>query len=79
MRLFGRKAAGASSWFGADGLLTDSPDVMAEARDAFARLWHGFMTARVMIALMLLVMQASAYLMGQGASFSGSGGTVQRA
>jgi two-component system sensor histidine kinase PilS (NtrC family) len=27
------------------------------------------MTARVMIALMLLVMQASAYLMGQGASF----------
>lgn len=69
MRLFGRKADAASSWFGADGLLTDSPDVMAEARDAFARLWHGFMTARVMIALMLLVMQASAYLMGQGASF----------
>jgi two-component system sensor histidine kinase PilS (NtrC family) len=32
------------------------------------RLWHGFMTARVMTALVLLLMQGSAYLLGLGAS-----------
>ena len=32
---------------------------------AFARLWHGFMTARVMIAIVLLLLQASIYGLGQ--------------
>src|SRR4051812_14775386 len=32
---------------------------------AFARLWHGFMTARVMIAMVLLLLQGSIYGLGQ--------------
>lgn len=32
---------------------------------AFDRLWHGFMTARVMIALVLLALQASLFGLGQ--------------
>lgn len=32
---------------------------------AFVRLWHGFMTARVMIAMVLLLLQASIYGLGQ--------------
>lgn len=58
-----------SSWFGTGSVLPAGPAVVSTDHDAFDRLWRGFMTARVMIAVMLLVMQASAYLMGQGASF----------
>lgn len=58
----------ASSWFGSEHISDLSPPVTL-GHGAMDRLWHGFMTARVMIALMLLVMQGTAYLMGLGASF----------
>ena len=58
----------ASSWFGTEGL-TESAPALTPGQGAVDRLWHGFMTARVMIALVLLLMQGSAYLMGLGASF----------
>ncbi len=57
----------ASSWFGPDSL-SDAAPLQSPGHGALDRLWHGFMTARVMIALMLLVMQGTAYLMGLGAS-----------
>lgn len=57
----------ASSWFGSENL--PMPGLSAKTHpDAANRLWHGFMTARVMTALVLLLMQGSAYLLGLGAS-----------
>ncbi len=63
------EAEAPSSWFGDHGLppAYRMPAITGEA--ASGRLWHGFMTARVMIALVLLVLQASAYLLGQAVSF----------
>ena len=58
----------ASSWFGSEGPAVPDPSRKAP-HGAASRLWQGFMTARVMIALVLLLMQGSAYLMGLGASF----------
>jgi len=63
------RAEAASSWFGPDGIPPAPQTRKSRNRDAFGRLWHGFMTARVMIALVLLLMQASAYMLGQGVSF----------
>ena len=57
----------ASSWFGSESLF-DTASRQGSGQGALDRLWHGFMTARVMIALMLLVMQGTAYLMGLGVS-----------
>lgn len=62
------QAEPASSWFGTEGLSEAAPPLSA-GHGALDRLWHGFMTARVMIALVLLLMQGSAYLLGLGASF----------
>jgi two-component system sensor histidine kinase PilS (NtrC family) len=59
----------ASSWFGADGIPQAVDARTAINRGASGRLWHGFMNARVMVALVLLLMQASAYFLGQGLSF----------
>lgn len=42
----------------ADDMLTDGPD-------EFARLWRGFMTARVTLGLVLLGLQTALYLLGQ--------------
>lgn len=53
------------SWFG--------PTLLDEAREApedqqeFRRLWLGFMTARVMLGLVLFLLQGSLYLLGQTA------------
>ncbi len=51
-----------TSWLGP--LEGDAPPKVTEDF-AFARLWHGFMTARVMIAIVLLLLQASIYGLGQ--------------
>lgn len=40
------------------------PTTPVEESSAFARLWRGFMTARAMIALVLLLMTASLYALG---------------
>ncbi|MCJ0762021.1 sensor histidine kinase [Variovorax terrae] len=52
----------APSWFGPP-LPEDSPTPVEDS--AFARLWRGFMTARIMIAVVLLLMQGSIYGLGQ--------------
>ncbi|MBE2262938.1 MAG: PAS domain-containing sensor histidine kinase [Burkholderiaceae bacterium] len=58
--------SGAShSWFGAETL----PPPLSPSAEALTqppgRLWHGFMTARVVIALVLLAAQVSTLVMGQ--------------
>ncbi len=62
----GREPEAAPSWFGAETL----PPPLTEAIDPVAqppgRLWHGFMTARVIIAVVVLVAQASTLLFGTG-------------
>ena len=63
----GAPAEPASSWFGSENM-SEAATRQSTGHGALDRLWHGFMTARVMIALMLLVMQGTAYLMGLGAS-----------
>jgi len=40
-------------------------DTLTDGPDEFARLWRGFMTARVTLGLVLLGLQASLYLLGQ--------------
>jgi two-component system sensor histidine kinase PilS (NtrC family) len=40
-------------------------DALAEGPDEFARLWRGFMTARVTLGLVLLGLQTTLYLLGQ--------------
>jgi two-component system, NtrC family, sensor histidine kinase PilS len=40
-------------------------DSLAEGPDEFARLWSGFMTARVTLGLVLLALQTILYLLGQ--------------
>lgn len=55
----GRSAA--DSWLGS--VYDVSPPLTEDF--AFARLWHGFMTARVTIAIVLLLIQASIYGLGQ--------------
>lgn len=51
-----------SSWFGT----IPPPGGAVPAEDfAFVRLWRGFMTARFMIAAVLLLMQGSIYTLGQ--------------
>ncbi|MBC7435518.1 MAG: PAS domain-containing protein [Bdellovibrionales bacterium] len=51
----------ADSWLGP---VEDANPLLTE-EFAFARLWRGFMTARVMIAMVLLLLQASFYGLGQ--------------
>ena len=43
---------------------------------SFARLWHGFMTARVILAVAILLLQVLSYAMGQSSAqlFLGIGG-----
>jgi two-component system, NtrC family, sensor histidine kinase PilS len=44
----------------------DPPSVAGQREDfAFERLWNGFMTARILIALVLLLLQGSIYGLGQ--------------
>mgnify|MGYP000111303858 CR=1 FL=1 len=59
----------ATSWFGADARAHNTTVSAMTGNEAYGRQWRGFMTARVMIALVLLAMQASAYLLGQSVSF----------
>lgn len=54
----------ASSWFSPLELESRSADLL-EGGSAFVRLWRGFMTARVMIAMALLLLQGSIYVLGQ--------------
>lgn len=58
-----------ASWFSADTPGHPGKGPGRTGQESFARLWHGFMTARVMIALVLLVLQGSAHLLGQTVSF----------
>ena len=53
----------ATSWF--ESAQDTLPFEPAAAELAFVRLWRGFMTARVMIALVLLNVQGFAFLIGQ--------------
>ncbi len=61
--------AAPASWFSADTPGHSGKGPGRTGQESFARLWHGFMTARVMIALVLLVLQGSAHLLGQTVSF----------
>jgi len=54
------------SWFGAS-VLEERPEV-AEDLQAYRRLWLGFMTARVMLSLGLLVLQLALYALALGQS-----------
>ncbi|MEK9952075.1 MAG: PAS domain-containing sensor histidine kinase, partial [Curvibacter sp.] len=51
------------SWFG-PSLLEERLEAPEEQLE-FRRLWLGFMTARVTLALMLLLLQGTLYLLGQ--------------
>lgn len=51
------------SWFGPS--LLDERLEAPEERQEFRRLWLGFMTARVMLGLVLLLLQATLYSLGQ--------------
>jgi two-component system sensor histidine kinase PilS (NtrC family) len=55
------------SWFGSDLLPKSGPPYLIPmtGQEAFSRLWNGFMTARVMVALVLLLLQAFAYWFGR--------------
>ena len=44
---------------------TQGPSAAQEGPDEFARLWRGFMTARVTLGLVLLGLQATLYALGQ--------------
>ncbi|MFZ5566844.1 MAG: two-component system sensor histidine kinase NtrB [Pseudomonadota bacterium] len=54
------------SWFG-PSLLDERPEAPEEQQE-FRRLWLGFMTARATLALVLLLLQGSLYLLGQHSS-----------
>lgn len=56
-------ADGAASWL--SPLAQDRMSALYADPPAFRRLWHGFMTARVMIAAVLLLLQATIYFLGQ--------------
>jgi two-component system sensor histidine kinase PilS (NtrC family) len=56
------------SWFGAPEELQGQGYSSVNEDSAFVRLWRGFMTARVMIALVLLLLQGSIYGLGQPVS-----------
>jgi len=51
------------SWFGPS--LLDERVEAPEEQQEFRRLWLGFMTARVMLGLVLLLLQATLYTLGQ--------------
>lgn len=51
------------SWFG-PSLMEERPEATEELQ-AYRRLWLGFMTARVMLSLGLLLLQFALYVMGQ--------------
>ena len=59
----------ARTWFAANPVQAEQPTLQATAKDKgpseFERLWRGFMTARVTLGLMLLLLQASLWAMGQ--------------
>jgi len=57
-----------SSWFGTDARTPGAAASVTTGDAAYGRQWHAFMTARVMIAGVLLLMQVFAYLLGQSAS-----------
>jgi two-component system, NtrC family, sensor histidine kinase PilS len=57
------------TWFATHPAQTEQPTVQTAAKDKgpseFERLWRGFMTARVTLGLMLLLLQASLWALGQ--------------
>lgn len=53
----------AGTWF--EPRLTDGDIEAGEGPDEFVRLWRGFMTARLTLGLVLLVLQSTLYAMGQ--------------
>lgn len=55
----------APSWLGAAAGHPGRLSSPASIQLASVRLWHGFMTARVMIGLVLLLLQVANYLLGQ--------------
>lgn len=54
----------ANSWFGSTSRPSGAWEVES-GKESFGRLWRAFMTARVTIASVLLVLQASIYALGQ--------------
>jgi len=54
------------SWFGPT--LLEEPPEAPEDQQEFRRLWLGFMTARVMLGLILFLLQGALYLLGQTGS-----------
>lgn len=58
----------AKSWF--DPSLLEPSMEAAERPQEFERLWRGFMTARVMLGLVLLLFQAVVYELGSGKHFA---------
>jgi two-component system sensor histidine kinase PilS (NtrC family) len=57
-----QEAAPAHSWFGPT-LLDTTPDTPEDPRE-LARLWRGFMTARLTLGLVLVVLQLALYITG---------------
>lgn len=57
------------TWFAANPALAEQPMQQVATKDKgpseFERLWRGFMTARVTLGLMLLLLQASVWALGQ--------------
>ena len=53
----------AHSW--RDLRLTEGDDDRSEGPDEFVRLWRGFMTARVTLGLVLLLLQSTLFVLGQ--------------
>ncbi len=62
----GRDSEAAPSWFGAETLPPPQIHTVDPITPPPGRLWHGFMTARVIIAVVVLVAQASTLLFGTG-------------
>lgn len=58
-----RDANSPASWF--SPLALERHPAVHAGPAAFRRLWHGFMTARVTIAVVLLLLQGSIYVLGQ--------------
>ena len=66
-----RHATALQSWFG-PSLLDERPEA-PEDQQEFGRLWRGFMTARVTLGLVLLLLQGTLYVLGQtGQSLAGA-------
>ncbi|WP_249931252.1 ATP-binding protein [Ramlibacter sp. 2FC] len=57
------RGAGAASWL--SPLAQDRMSALYADPPAFRRLWHGFMTARVAIAAVLLLLQGTIYVLGR--------------